>query len=437
MLQPLAMTLSIALAVPLIHPPTAHAASVKVVATLPILKEFAEQVGREHVEVHSLITGLESEHSYSPKPSDLRSLGEAHLLLEVGLGLEVWVGGLVKNAANPQLRVITTSQGVGLIRDHTVAAGSSASGNPHIWLDPENAKVMVRHIADGLIAVNPEHKQDYLNNLANYLRRLDQAQQTLQERVAGLQNRRIITHHPAWPYFARRFGFQIAGEIIQQAGMEPTAAHLAALARLIKADKIKVIVSEPQLNQKIVETLAGETGARVVALSPLPRTIQGTDSYLSLLEYNVSQLIAALQSYAATHGASPSGAYPSPSRRPRARQTPDPVRPRVVPVPARPGARRHHAGNRGRRVRRRHWPERARQDHPAARHPGIDAADHRVPPDLRLRLPEPAALSPRPDRLPPAEARRGPVLSDHRARGRADGTRRRDRPMEATREGGP
>src|SRR5437667_10652 len=111
MLQPLAMALSIALAVPLIHPPTGHAASVKVVATLPILKEFAEQVGREHVEVHSLITGLESEHSYSPKPSDLRSLGEAQLLLEVGLGLEVWVGGLVKNAANPQLRVITTSQG--------------------------------------------------------------------------------------------------------------------------------------------------------------------------------------------------------------------------------------------------------------------------------------------------------------------------------------
>src|SRR5437588_9036920 len=188
MVHVLASALSVALAVPLIHPPTGLAAAVKVVATVPILKEFAEQVGREHVEVQSLITGLESEHSYSPKPSDLRSLGQAHLLLEVGLGLEVWVSGLVKNAANPQLRVITTSQGVGLIRDHTVAAGSSASGNPHIWLDPENAKVMVRHIADGLIAVDPEHKEDYLNYLADYLRRLDQVQKTLQERVAGLQD---------------------------------------------------------------------------------------------------------------------------------------------------------------------------------------------------------------------------------------------------------
>ena len=296
MLKPLAMTLSLALIMPLAHSATSHAATVKIVATLPILKEFAEQVGREHVEVRSLITGLESEHSYSPKPSDLRSLGEAHLLLEVGLGLEVWVGGLVKNAENPQLRVITTSQGVGLIRDHTVTSGSSPSGNPHIWLDPENAKVMVRHITDGLIAVDPEHKQDYLNNLANYLRRLDQAQKTLQERVAGLQDRRIITYHPAWPYFARRFGFKIEGEIIQQIGMEPSAVHLAELARLIKANRIKVIVSEPQLNQKIVEALAGETGATVVVLSPLPGTIKGTETYLALLDYNVTQLVAALQS---------------------------------------------------------------------------------------------------------------------------------------------
>src|SRR2546427_12591693 len=100
MLQTLAMTLSIALAVPLVHPPTGHAPSVKVVTTLPMLKEFAEQGGREHVEVQSLITGLESEHSNSPKPSDLRSLSQAHLLLEVGFGPEVWASGLVMSAAN-------------------------------------------------------------------------------------------------------------------------------------------------------------------------------------------------------------------------------------------------------------------------------------------------------------------------------------------------
>src|SRR6059058_6195499 len=119
--------------------PLALTTPVKVVATLPILKEFAEQVGREHVQVTSLISGFESEHSYSPKPSDLKAIGEARLLLEIGLGLEVWVSGMVKNAGNPHLHVVTTSQGVLLIQD--TPRGGNDHGNPHIWLDPENAKI--------------------------------------------------------------------------------------------------------------------------------------------------------------------------------------------------------------------------------------------------------------------------------------------------------
>lgn len=293
MRKPLAIAVMGALFVPLLHVAATPAAPLKVVATLPILKEFTEQVGGEHVEVRTLITGLESEHSYSPKPSDLKALGEARLLLEIGLGLEVWVSGLVKNASNPALRVVTTSEGVGLIRDH--ASHASSEGNPHIWLDPENAKVMVRHIADALIATDPAHKDAYLKNLADYLRRLDQVQTNLLERVASLRDRRIVTHHPAWPYFARRFGFQVEGNILQQMGMEPSSTHLAEIARRIKSGRIKVIVSEPQFNQKVVQALADETGARIVVLSPLPGTIKGTETYLSLLAYNVTKLIAALQ----------------------------------------------------------------------------------------------------------------------------------------------
>ncbi|TAL11035.1 MAG: zinc ABC transporter substrate-binding protein [Nitrospirae bacterium] len=293
MRRPLAIAMMGALFVPFLHVAATPAAPLKIVATLPILKEFTEQVGREHVEVRTLITGLESEHSYSPKPSDLKALGEARLLLEIGLGLEVWVGGLVKNASNPALRVVTTSEGVGLIRDH--APNAASAGNPHIWLDPENAKVMVRHIADALIAADPAHKDAYLTNLADYLRRLDQVQTNLLERVASLQDRRIVTHHPAWPYFARRFGFQIEGDIIQQMGMEPSSAHLAEIAKRIKSRKIKVIVSEPQFNQKVVQALADETGARIVVLSPLPGTVKGTETYLALLSSNVTKLVAALQ----------------------------------------------------------------------------------------------------------------------------------------------
>ena len=271
----------------------AVATPVKVVATLPLLKEFAEQVGREHVQVTSLITGFESEHSYSPKPSDLQAISEARLLLEIGLGLEMWVSGLVKNAGNSGLRIVTTSRNIPVIRDPSEA---NSQGNPHVWLDPENAKIMTRHIADGLTEADPAHKTDYRTNLEDYLRRLSDSEHDLQRRVATLRDRRIVTYHPAWPYFARRFGFQIEGDIIRQVGAEPTAAHLARLAHHMKREKIKVIVSEPQLNQKIAQALAQETGARIVLLSPLPGAINGTETYLSMLRYDIARLIEALES---------------------------------------------------------------------------------------------------------------------------------------------
>ena len=277
-----------------LSPPSADSQAVKVVATLPVLKEFAEQVGQEHVQVATLISGLESEHTYSPKPSDLRAIEQARLLLKIGLGLEVWVSGLIKNAGNTELRVITTSENVPLITDE--GAGAHGPGNPHIWLDPENAKIMSRNIAEGLIAVDSAHKGVYLRNLESYVERIERSEKELHARVTSLRDRRIITHHPAWPYFARRFGFHIEGEIVRQVGAEATAAHLARLAHRIKTEKIKVIVSEPQLNQKITQALARETGARVVLLSPLPGAIPGTATYLAMLEYDIAQLVAALQS---------------------------------------------------------------------------------------------------------------------------------------------
>ncbi|WP_447978781.1 metal ABC transporter substrate-binding protein [Candidatus Nitrospira bockiana] len=276
-------------------------AAVEVVATIPVLKDFAQQVGGAHVHVTSLLTGLESEHTYSPKPSDVVAVRHAHLLLQVGLGLEVWVDALVKNAGNRTLTVVTTSKGIALIRDHEreETAGvhgdeDHRAGNPHVWLDPENAKTMLRHITEALSKVDPGHAAEYRDNQAAYLRELDQVQTDLIERVKRLPDRRLIAYHPAWPYFARRFGFTIVEHIVTQAGAEPSAHHLQRLVKRIRAGRLKAIVSEPQMNQKVPEMLARETGIRIVVLSALPGGLPGTERYLDFLRYNVTQLIAAL-----------------------------------------------------------------------------------------------------------------------------------------------
>lgn len=270
-----------------------------VVVTIPVLKDFTEQVGGPHVRVTSLLNGYENEHTYSPKPSDLIAVRKARLLFEVGIGLEVWVSNLVKNAGGPSLSVITTSKGIGLVRNGHMHDGDhpdgEEQGNPHVWMDPENAVTMMRHITEALIQVDPDHAQDYRLNQVAYLKRLDQLRAELSERVRGLSDRRFVAHHPAWPYFARRFGFQIVGTIQTQTGSEPSALQIQSLISTIKKQKIRVIVSEIQLSQKLPELLAKEAGARVVVLTTLPGGLPRTETYLDMLRYNVLQLANALE----------------------------------------------------------------------------------------------------------------------------------------------
>ena len=272
-----------------------------VVVTIPVLKDFVEQVGGPYVRVTSLLKGYENEHTYSPKPSDLMAVRKAQVLFEIGIGLKVWVSSLVKNAGSSSLRVITTSSGIGLIggadrHDDEHANGESeARGNPHIWLDPANAATMTRHITEALIQMDSDHADDYRRNQAAYLKRLDQLREELTERVKGLTERRFVAHHPAWPYLARRFGFEIVGTIQSQSVSEPSARHIQSLIQLMKKDRVRVVVSEIQLSQKFPDLLDKETGARVVVLTTLPGGLPRTETYLDMLRYNVLQLASALK----------------------------------------------------------------------------------------------------------------------------------------------
>jgi ABC-type Zn uptake system ZnuABC Zn-binding protein ZnuA len=275
-----------------------------IVVTIPVLKDLVQQVGGPNVRVTSLLSGYENEHTYSPRPSDLVAVRKARLLFEVGIGLEVWVSSLVKNAGSPSLRVVTTSQGIGLIRDHTShregthqgGETTGSDGNPHIWLDPENVAIMLRHITEALIAVDPAHATDFRNRQAIYLRKLDQLRKELSDRVKSLPDRRFVAHHPAWPYMARRFDFDMAATILVQSGAEPSALQLQSLIGKIKKERIKVIVSEVQLSQKLPTLLAKETKTRIVVLTTLPGGVPGTETYIDMLRYNVLQLANALES---------------------------------------------------------------------------------------------------------------------------------------------
>ncbi|MEC4891213.1 MAG: metal ABC transporter substrate-binding protein [Nitrospira sp.] len=277
------------------------AAPLNVVVTIPVLKDLTEQIGGRQVRVTSLLSGYENEHTYSPKPSDLIAVRKATVLFEVGLGLEVWVSSLVKNAGSPSLLVVTTSTGIAIIRDHSEPNGSPAGhhheggGNPHVWMDPQSVLTMLHHITETLCKLDPAHATEFRQNHTAYAQKLEALQKELADRVNRLPDRRFVAHHPAWPYLARRFGFDIAATIQTQSGTEPSALQLQSLISKIKHDRIKVIASEIQLSQRIPDLLAREGAARVVILTTLPGGLPGTETYLDMLRYNVLQLVNALE----------------------------------------------------------------------------------------------------------------------------------------------
>ncbi|HSG05947.1 MAG TPA: metal ABC transporter substrate-binding protein, partial [Nitrospiria bacterium] len=267
----------------------------RVVATFPVLKDLVEQVGGNRVEVSSLLSGLESEHTYTPSPSDLFAIRDARMLVQIGMGLEIWVENLIRNAENPGLQIVTTSIGIPLIHAGDDHDPGHLEGDPHIWLDPENAVKMTQTILENLVRTDPENEDFYRKNQADYAARLKTLQAGILERLEKLNNRRIITHHAAWSYFAKRFGFEIRGTIVPHVGSEPSAKHLSELTEVIRREGIGVIASEPQLNPKLPRILSIETGAGIVVLTPVPGAVEGVETYEAMIKYNADELIRALE----------------------------------------------------------------------------------------------------------------------------------------------
>jgi ABC-type Zn uptake system ZnuABC Zn-binding protein ZnuA len=271
--------------------------TIQMVTTLPHLADWSREIGGDRVEVHSLLKGFESPHTYEPKVSDVKALAGSRVLVKVGLGLEEWIDGLVENANNSELLIVEASRGVDMIRgdpDHGPGDHSHPLGNPHVWLDPANAAVMCGNIARGLEAADPFADGYYQKRLADYLERLNATAKRIRADVATLSDPRFLAYHPAWPYFARGLGFELAGVVTAIPGQEPSAKALAALVKRIRAENIRVLVSEPQLSSKLPDLLRQETGVRVVTLSPLLGATPARD-YLDLLDSNARELTSALR----------------------------------------------------------------------------------------------------------------------------------------------
>ena len=237
-----------------------------VVTTIGVLADWARQVGGDRVEVTSLLSGNESPHTYEIRPADMKTIADARILFRVGLGMEEWLDPAIENSGNSRLVMVDAASGVA---DIISGDEHERTGNPHIWLDPERAKSGIARLVEELVGSDPKGESLYRAREAAYFRRLDSLSAAISAGFAGLSDRRLITYHDAWPYFARRFGLDIVATIEPIPGQQPSAKELARLVDLIRREQIRVITTEPQLPSALPDMLARETGVDIVVLDPL------------------------------------------------------------------------------------------------------------------------------------------------------------------------
>lgn len=261
-----------------------------VVASIAPLADFAQQVGGDHVQVITLVPPGASPHTYELTPAQAEQVAKASLLVLNGVELEYWADKLVQSAGNPNLMVVDTSKGIEIIAGEATERG----GNPHIWLNPQNAIIQVEHIREALLRVDPAHADTYRANTKRYNAELWELDREISNEVATWASRQFIAFHPAWVYFARRYGLEQATVIERSPGREPSPAEVVRIIETARRIKAKAIFAEPQFSAKAAQAIAEESGAQVLFLDPLGSSLDAP-RYLSLMRSNLAQMAQALR----------------------------------------------------------------------------------------------------------------------------------------------
>jgi ABC-type Zn uptake system ZnuABC Zn-binding protein ZnuA len=231
-----------------------HGGGLEVVATTTQIGDWARRVGGPAVDVHQILQPNTDPHEYEPRPADVTATAGAAVVLENGDGLDGWMDKVVSEAGGSPA-VVVLGDGVPDRRE----------GDPHWWHDPKNAMSAVERIRDALVRADAPHARAYRRNASEYLRRLRALDRGIARCMAKVPpaERKLVTDHDAFGYFARRYGITVVGAVIpsQTTQAQPSARETARLISLIRREHVKAVFPESSINPRLARTIARETGA--------------------------------------------------------------------------------------------------------------------------------------------------------------------------------
>ncbi len=269
-------------------------AAVRVVATIFPVADMVRQVGKDAVDVVTLLPAGASPHTFEPTPAQIRAVADAAVFVEVGAGLDGWAATLRAAHSGP-MTVITLTAGVpllGAVGDH----GNRQGGDPHVWLDPVLVRDhLVPAIVSGLGQADASRAQAYRAAAADFQAALTQLDTEIRTTLAPAVQRNYIAFHGAWRYFSQRYDLHEVAVVENFPGKEPSAQEIAAIIDRARKVHVRALLLEPQFSPRAAEQIAQEIGAQLVTADPLGGPdLPGRGHYLDLMRYNLGAFAKAL-----------------------------------------------------------------------------------------------------------------------------------------------
>lgn len=268
--------------------------------------DFACKIGGDCIDVTNMVPSGTEPHDWEPSTNDLKNLEKADVFIYNGADMEPWADDLLVNRSDT-LRVVEASENVELrttdgehehAHEHEGADHHHGDFDPHVWLDPENAKIEMEAIRDALCAADPENSTVFQSNYEKYAAELDALDTEFREKLAPLPNRTIVVAHEAFGYLCDAYGLTQVGIEGLSPDSEPDPGRMAEVIDFVREHSISTIFFEELVSPKVAEAIASETGAQAKMLSPLEglsdeQAAAGAD-YFSVMHDNLAALMEAL-----------------------------------------------------------------------------------------------------------------------------------------------
>jgi zinc transport system substrate-binding protein len=210
-------------------------------------------------------------HTYEPRPSQMKEVALAQMYAKVGTGLDfelVWMPKIIET--NPNMLVVDSSKGIQLIEMVAQNNEDQLGGkDPHIWLSPKRAIIMVENMYEGLVKIDPDNKEYYAKNKDVYIDSLKELDRTIMQTFSGLKTKKFMVYHDSWGYLAYDYGLEQIP--IKKEGKDPTPEGIANLIDQARENNITIIFASPEFETQTAKTIAKEIDGSVIMISPLAK----------------------------------------------------------------------------------------------------------------------------------------------------------------------